>query len=110
MTLEEKLNMYREKKQFIENLGYAFQVRPGCASVEGVDYEVYTKQFSDRLSETRELVIVHYVGGGKAMKIVSGNSNAANFVVIGSMLQGGCYEQVRMYEEQVEQGYKKVDL
>jgi hypothetical protein len=110
MTLEEKLNMYREKKQFIENLGYAFQVRPGCASVEGVDYEVYTKQFSDRLSETREWVIVHYVGGGKAMKIVSGNSNAANFVVIGSMLQGGCYEQVRMYEEQVEQGYKKVDL
>ena len=110
MTMEEKLNMYREKKQFIENLGYAFQVKPGCASVEGVDYEVYTKQFSDRLSETREWVIVHYVGGGSAMKLVSGNSNAANFVVIGSMLQGGCYEQVRMYEEQLTDGYQKVVL
>ena len=110
MTAEEKLKMYREKKQFIENLGFAFQVRPGCASVEGVGYEVYTKQFSDRISETREWVIVYYVGGGKAMKIVSGNSNAANFVVIGSMLQGGCYEQVRMYEEQFANGYERVDL
>lgn len=109
MTLEEKLNMYREKKQFIENLGYAFQVRPGCASVEGVDYEVYQKLFIDVI-DFREWVIVRYVGGGKAMKIVSGNSNAANFVVIGSMLQGGCYEQVQVYQEQTEQGYEKVEL
>ena len=110
MTLEEKLNMYREKKQFIENIGYVFQVKPGCASVEGVSYEVYTKQFSDRLSETREWVIVHYIGGGKAMKLVSGNSNAANFVVIGSMLQGGCYDQVRMYKEQEDLGYERIKL
>lgn len=109
MTLEEKLNMYSEKKQFIENLGYAFQVRPGCASVEGVDYEVYQKLFIDVI-DFREWVIVRYVGGGKAMKIVSGNSNAANFVVIGSMLQGGCYEQVQVYQEQAEQGYEKVEL
>lgn len=110
MTLEEKLKMYREKQKFVENISGVFQVAPGCPSVEGVTYEVYTKQFSDRLSETREWVIVHYTGGGRAMKIVSGNSNAANFVVIGSMLQGGCYEQVRMYQEQEEQGYRRVDL
>ena len=110
MTLEETLQMYREKKQFIENLGYAFQVRPGCASVEGVDYEVYTRQHSNQLIETREWVIVHYTGGGKAMKIVSGNSNAANFVVIGSMLHGGCYEQVRMYQDQEAEGFERVKL
>lgn len=110
MTLEEKLKMYQEKQKFVENISGVFQVAPGCPSVEGVDYEVYTKQFSDRLSETREWVIVHYTGGGKAMKIVSGNSNAANFVVIGSMLQGGCYEQVRMYQLQEEDGYRRVDL
>jgi hypothetical protein len=75
-----------------------------------VTYEVYRKVFSDRLSETREWIIVHYTGGGKAMKVVSGNSNAANFVVVGSMLQGGCYEQVRMYEEQLENGYERVEL
>ena len=110
MTLEEKLKMYREKQKFVENISGVFQVAPGCPSVEGVTYEVYTKQFSDRLSETREWIIVYYTGGGGAMKIVSGNSNAANFVVIGSMLQGGCYEQVRMYQEQEEQGYRRVDL
>lgn len=109
MTIEEKLQMYREKKQFIENLGYAFQVRPGCASVDSVDYEVYQKPVCDVI-DFREWVIVHYTGGGKAMKIVSGNSNAANFVVIGSMLQGGCYEQVSIYEDQKEQGYEKVIL
>ena len=110
MTWEEKLEMYKEKKKFIENLNEVFSIEPGCASVEGVSYEVYTKHFSDRLSETREWVIVHYYGGGKAMKIVSGNSNAANFTVIGGMLQGGCYEQVRMYEEQSDLGFEKVDL
>ena len=109
MTLEEKLKMYKEKKQFIENLSFAFQVRPGCASVEGVDYEVYQKLFIDVI-DFREWVIIHYVGGGKAMKIVSGNSNAANFVVIGSMLQGGCYEQVHVYEEQLTNGYERVAL
>jgi hypothetical protein len=110
MTLEEKLKMYRDKQRFIENLSGVFQVAPGCASVEGVEYEVYTKQFSDRLSETREWIIVYYSGGGKAMTIVNGNSNAANFVVVGSMLQGGCYDQVRMYQEQEELGYQKVNL
>ena len=109
MTLEEKLKMYKEKKQFIENLSFAFQVRPGCASVEGVDYEVYQKLFIDVI-DFREWVIIHYVGGGKAMKIVSGNSNAANFVVIGSMLQGGSYEQVHVYEEQLANGYERVEL
>ena len=110
MTLEEKIKMYQEKKQFIENLNEVFSIEPGCASVEGVSYEVYRKVFSDRLSETREWVIVYYHGGGKAMKLVSGNSNAANMVVIASMLQGGCYDQVRMYEEQLENGYQRVDL
>ena len=110
MTREEQYKMYLEKKKFIENLNEVFCIEPGCASVEGVSYEIYTKQFSERLSETREWVIIHYTGGGKAMKVVSGNSNAANFVVVGSMLQGGCYEQVRFYEEQEANGYVKVDL
>lgn len=109
MNLEDKLRMFREKKQFIENLGYAFQVRPGCATVEGVEYEVYKKLYID-VPDYREWIIVHYVGGGKAMKIVSGNSNAANFVVIGSMLQGGCYEQVSYYREQEANGYERVVL
>lgn len=110
MTLEEKLKMYREKQRFVENVSGVFQVAPGCPSVEGVEYEVYTKQFSDRLSETREWIIVHYTGGGWAPKIVSGNSNIANFVVIGSLLSGGHYEEVRMYEEQESLGFQRLEL
>ena len=110
MTLEEKLKMYKEKQKFVENVSGVFQVAPGCPSVEGVSYEVYTKQFSDRLSETREWIIVHYTGGGWAPKIVSGNSNIANFVVIGSLLAGGHYEEVRMYEEQEALGFQRLEL
>ena len=110
MTLEEKLRMYKEKERFVENVSGVFQVAPGCPSVEGVSYEVYTKQFSDRLSETREWIIVHYTGGGWAPKIVSGNSNMANFVVIGSLLAGGHYEEVRMYEEQAALGFQRLEL
>lgn len=110
MTMEEKLRMYKEKERFVEALSGVFQTTKHNSSVEGIGYEVYTKQFSDRISETREWVIVYYHGGGKAMKIVSGNSNVANYVVIGSMLQGGCYEQVRMYEDQTAEGFKKVEL
>lgn len=109
MTLEEKLKMYREKERFVENVSGVFQVAPGCPSIEGVSYEVYQKLYIDVI-DFREWIIVHYTGGGKAMKIVSGNSNAANFRVIGTMLNGGEYEQVRLYYEQEENGYERTEL
>jgi hypothetical protein len=110
MTLEEKLEMYREKARFIENLSGVFQVRPGCPTVEGVSYEVYTKNYGEDRIDIREWVIVHYTGGGWAAKLVSGNSNIANFRVVGSMLSGGCYEEVRTYQDQVGLGYERIEL
>lgn len=107
------LEMYLEKKQFIENLNEVFRIEPGCASVEGISYEVYQKELTgvfEGITDYREWVIIHYTGGGKAPKITTGNSNAANFIVVGSMLHGGCYEQVSMYQEQEDLGYKRVDL
>ena len=110
MTDQEKLDMYREKKKFIENLNEVFSIEPGCAAVAGVHDEVYTKDYGEGRIDTREWIIVHYTGGGRAPRITSGNSNAANFAVIGSMLQGGCYEQVRLYEEQFETGYQRIEV
>lgn len=110
MTLME---MYKEKKQFIENLNEVFRVEPGCAAVEGVSYEVYQRELTgtfEGITDYREWVVVHYSGGGKAMKIVTGNSNIVNFVVIGSMLHGGCYDQVQEYRDQESCGYKRTDL
>ena len=110
MTWEEKLEMFKNKERFVEAVSGVFQTTKHNSTVEGVEYEVYIKRFSERLSEVREWVIVYYSGGGKAMKLVSGNSNVANFEVIGSMLQGGCYEQVRMYDCQVAEGFERVSL
>ena len=109
MTIEEKLNMYREKERFVKAVSGVFQTTSHSSSVEGVTYEVYQKLYIDVI-DFREWVVVHYVGGGKAMKIVSGSSCVSIFSVIGSMLQGGCYEQVRFYEDQKEQGYERVTL
>ena len=110
MTMVEKIEMYGEKKRFVENLNEVFQMEPRCPSVEGVNYEVYMKDFGDGRIDIREWVIVHFTGGGKCVKIASGNSNIANFNVIGSMLQGGYYAEVRTYQEQLDNGYTKVEL
>lgn len=110
MTMEEKHEMYLEKKKFIENLNEVFQMEPRCPSVEGVSYEVYTKDYGEDRVDIREWTIVHFVGGGKSVKLVTGNSNIANFKVIGSMLVGGYYTEVYTYQKQVEDGYTKIDL
>lgn len=109
MTLEEKLAMYGEKQRFVEAISGVFKTTNHNSSVEGVSYEAYQKPICDVI-DFREWVVVYYTGGGKAMKIVSGSSCVSIFTVIGSMLQGGCYEQVRFYEDQLEQGYEKVIL
>ena len=110
MTDQEKLDMYREKKKFIENLNEVFQMEPRCPSVEGVSYEFYTKDYGEGRIDEREWVIVHFVGGGKSVKIVSGNSNIANFKVVGTMLVGGYYAENYTYQKQTEDGYTKVEL
>lgn len=110
MTAEEQHGMYLEKKKFVENLNEVFQMEPRCPSVEGVHYEVYTKDYGEDRIDTREWVIVHFVGGGKSVKLVTGNSNIANFKVIGSMLVGGYYTEVYTYQKQVEDGYTLVVL
>ena len=110
MTMEEKIEMYKEKNRFIERLSEALRAGTWGSSVEEIVYEVYTKQFSDRLSETREYLIVHFIGGGKSPKFVSGNSNIANFRVLGTMIDGGYYDEVREYEGLKENGYERLPL
>ena len=110
MDIEGRYAMYSEKKKFIENLNEVFQVEPGCPSVEGVSYEVYIKDYGEDRIDVREWVIVHFVGGGKSVSLVTGNSNIANFKVVGSMLAGGYYTEVYTYQKQSDDGYTKVDL
>jgi hypothetical protein len=110
MTEAEKLEMYLEKKRFIENVNEIFQMDPRCPSVEGVHYEVYTRDYGEGRIDTREWIIIHFTGGGKSVRIINGNSNIANFKVIGGMLAGGYYSEVQTYQEQLDNGYIKVEL
>ena len=111
MTIEEKLKMYREKRQFIYNVAMAFVKVPKGHSVYDVVYEVFFQEFTEPYRvDLVEWVTVIYDGGGKAHKCVSGNSNSANFQVIASMVDGGCYEQNLTYDLLEGRGYKKLDL
>ena len=110
MILEDRMLMYLEKKSFIENLNEAFQIVPGCPTVEGVSYELYTKNYGEGKIDEREWVIVHFYGGGKSVRLSTGNSNIANFRVVGEMLSGGYYAENSTYQKQVEDGYSQVEL
>jgi hypothetical protein len=110
MTIEEKLKMYREKRQFVYEISMTFIKVPKGHSVKDVTYEVFFKESDWGWTDLTEWVTVTYDGGGKAHKCVSGNSNAANFEVVASMVHGGCYDQNLTYECLAGRGYKKLDL
>ena len=109
MTVEEKLKMYREKRQFLYEVSMAFIKVPRGHSVDGVVYEVFFQEH-DWGTEISEWVTVQYNGGAEAHRVVTGNSNAANFEVVASMVHGGCYGQNLTYEALAERGFKKLDL
>ena len=111
MTIEEKLKMYREKKQFVYNIAMAFVKSPKGHSIEDITYEVWHKEHEQFGHDFVEWIIVHFDGGAISPIHVSGNSNTANFRAIGKIIDGGYYEDVMRYETtQVELGYKKVDM
>ena len=109
MTIEEKLKMYRTKRQFIYEVAMAFIKVPTGHSIDGVIYEVFFKE-TDRGTMFEEWITVQYKGGAEAHRLASCNSNSANFQVVADMIDGGCYEQNPSYERVQESGWKKLDL
>lgn len=113
MTIAEKIEMYKGKKAFIQDLSKAFEGKNTNSSVESIDYEVYQKEIARDENVYRsivEFVIVRFIGGGKSVKVVSGNSNTANFRAIGTMLNGGYYEENDRYDSMFQSGYELVSL
>jgi hypothetical protein len=111
--MEEKIKMYQEKKAFIDNISKVFETKPKGSSVEKITYEVYTKEIARDENIYRsiiEFVVIAFEGGGKSVKVVSSNSNTANFCVIGPMLDGGHYEENMYYESIIENGYTLIEL
>ena len=109
MTIEEKLKMYREKRQFAYELGMTFIKVPSGHAITDVCYEVFFKETSYG-TDIAEWLTVTYAGGGKSHRCVTGNSNAANFEVVATVIYGGHYDQNLTYANLADRGYKKLDL
>ena len=109
MTIEEKLKMYREKKQFVFEMTRPFVKISTGHSVDSIIYEVFFRE-DEICTDIVEWITVRYKGGAEMHRVVTCNSNAANFRAVADMLEGGCYEQNFMYESLADRGYKKLDL
>ena len=110
MTINEKIEMYKEKKGFIEKLSEVFtEYRPKGSTVAKIEYKVFYKAIS-KDSSFQEWIIVTYNGGAFSPLNVNGNSNTANYKVIGNVLNSGDYELVDVYLDLTNQGYEEIEL
>lgn len=114
MTITEKIEMYKNKRNFIKDISKAFENKPSKTTVTSVDYEVYRKdlrlaeEVNERTVYFAEYIIVNFFGGAKSVRTVNGNSNSANFRVIGELIDGGYYDEVRDYETILDRGFTQV--
>jgi hypothetical protein len=108
MTNTQRIDMYKRKKTFINNISRAFELSE--STVMSVGYEVYRKEISPDDTYFMEYLVITFVGGAKIVRIANGNSDAANFREIGKLIDGGYYDEVDFYETILENGYTKVNL
>ena len=109
MTVEEKLKMYAEKKVFIDALDAVFKMKPTGSLIEKIKYEVYQKEINGDL-KFKEWLVLHFEGGAMLAAQATGNSNIANLRAISTYLDGGYYEEVRMYNFLPDLGWELVNL
>lgn len=109
MTITEKIEMYKRKKQFVDDISNVLGMRAHRLGIMMVEYEVYRKT-DDNRDYFVEFVVITYDGGGQAVRCVNGNSNYANYVEIGKLLDGGYYDEIPRYRALTEEGFNKVRL
>ena len=109
MTMEERINMYSEKKLFIDALDAVFKMKPVGSLIEKISYEVYQKEIGSEM-RFKEWLILHFEGGAMLAAQVTGNSNIANLRAISTYLDGGYYEEVRMYNFLPDLGWELLAL
>lgn len=99
LTIEERTHMYQGKKTFINHISKVFEDRRLCSNVLKVDYEVYFRQIDEETTYYTEFAVVTFEGGGKSVRVISGNSNNTNFQEIGKLINGGYYDDLEYYEQ-----------
>lgn len=110
MEFNERIKMYKSKKAFVEEINKVFKTRPKGSTVESVRYEVWAKQGEYGKTYFRELAIITFDGGAISVRNISGNSNLVNFRVIGTMVEGGYYDEVFDYENMAHFGFRPISL
>lgn len=109
MTLEDKIKMYSEKKLFIDALDTVFKMKPTGSLIEKIRYEVYQKEIGGDM-KFKEWLVLYFEGGAMLAAQVTGNSNIANLRAISTYLDGGYYEEVRMYNFLPDLGWELLVL
>jgi hypothetical protein len=109
MTFEEKLDMWSEKKRFIEAIDNVFQMKPTGFLVKKIKYEVYQKEIDGTL-RCIEWLVLHFEGGAVIATQSTGNSSIANLKTIASCLDGGYYDEIRTYRSLLDTGWAPVSL
>jgi hypothetical protein len=109
MTLGQKIDMWSEKKRFIEALDGVFQTKPAGSEIEKIDYEVYQKEIGG-IIRYEEWLILYFRGGAMLATQTTGSSNIANLRTIAAYLSGGYYEEVQTYRSLTEFGWTLVQL
>jgi hypothetical protein len=110
MTAVKRIEMFKDKKQFIDCINKAFEVKSFGSSVESVAYEVYEKEINKNTTYFAEYLVVTFIGGAKSVRIANGNNNMANFRELGKLIDGGYYTEVDEYEALSENGFSLVVL
>jgi hypothetical protein len=109
MTEMEKFRMYQEKERFIRKLDLILTTpKPKGMSVEGVEYELWTRK-TDELTMYQEVIVITFIGGGTLPLSANGISNSANLRVIAENIDGGEYSFVPTYMK-IKDLWTKVDL
>ena len=109
MTITEKINMYKGKKEFVADISKAFESRSYKTGIVSIEYEVYRKT-DDNRDYFAEFLVVTFEGGGKSVRSANGNSHIANYQELGKLLLGGYYDEIRAYDALTEEGFTKVNL
>lgn len=107
MTIAEKIEMYKSKQAFVNAVSKAFEVEPRTSSVDSIELIIYKKELNNT-TYFEEFIVVHFFGGAISVRRATGNSCTANFRTIGSLIDGGYYDEVGDYETLEDRGFERV--
>lgn len=107
MTVNERLEMYREKDSFIKKLDLVLTTpTPRGMSIYGIEYEVYRKIPEDWF---QEVIVLTFDGDAICPIIVTGNSHTANLCDIAKNISAPDFSAVHLYNK-IKETHTKVDL